>query len=574
MPTFAQKQNPPQKLVSSNLIRSKMSPSGSNHYTHPVLHLQRTIGNQAVQRMLQTHTEEPDVGLTAAASPRFGHDFSQIPIHSPAAETIQKPLQTKGASSANAETALDVTAAAGSATHLQRKCHCDTGIGSTPCAACGERARLPIQREASREKLGADLEGALAQGGQALPAPIRQRVEPLLGADFSSVRVHDDSASHRAATGLAARAFTVGQHIHFGSGEYRPTEPDGIRLMAHELAHTIQQTSGGLAVAPTPMTVAAAQSPLEREADHVAAAVMAGRAASARLSLGAGAVQRQQTVPTARVDVAIVLTDSDQDMSEGRARASIVLRVTDPEDARDKLKALGKPIGTLYVVSHSNAEGKVEFISSIGTISWTPISSLGATLKQGFAAGMEPVTVDFGGCKVGAAGIELEAFRSAVGSQSAKSTNCWSFSAHVSPLTFGGDDITSPSQIPQSAQKRFDHALLKQLDGLKAKNGVSVKNCLIGLAPGETFNAANLKKVWAIYWANAGNLVAIWNSPQYSENWQKESICRKDMTEATKPCSVVEKTAPPASATKPPAGSGTTAPAAGSGQQVPAGGRH
>jgi hypothetical protein len=52
--------------------------------------LQHTIGNQALLRMLQTHTEEPDVGLTATASSRFGHNLSQIPLHPPAG-----PIQAK-----------------------------------------------------------------------------------------------------------------------------------------------------------------------------------------------------------------------------------------------------------------------------------------------------------------------------------------------------------------------------------------------------------------------------------------------------------------------------------------------
>jgi hypothetical protein len=426
---------------------------------------------------------------------------------------------------------------------------------------------------------------ALAQGGQTLPAPVRQRVEPLLGADLSTVRVHNDSASRRAATSLAARAFTVGRHIHFGPGEYRPNEPDGMRLIAHELAHTIQQASGGLAVAAAPITVAAAQSPLEREADHVAASVMAGRAASVRLSLGADAIQRDPKPPgtpaptpaptpsAARIDVAIVLTDDAQDMAEARSYASTVLRVTDSDDARDKLKALGKPIGTLYVVSHSTSAGEVEFISSIGTISWEKISVLGRTLKKGFSVGMEPASVDFRGCKVGSAGGELESFRSALGSQAARGTNCWSFIERVTPLTYDGSDITSPGQIPKGMEKKFDQALLKQLDGMKSADGKPVKNCLVGLAAGEKADAKNLKKIWTLYWNNSGNLIANWVSPDYNKTWQKDSICWKDMTASTQPCSLVEKTAPapapqPAGGTKPPAG-GNVAPPTGGGQQVP-----
>jgi hypothetical protein len=58
MQTFAQKQNQPQKPVSHNVARPNMAISGTNHREHPTLLLQRTIGNQAAQRMLQTYTEE------------------------------------------------------------------------------------------------------------------------------------------------------------------------------------------------------------------------------------------------------------------------------------------------------------------------------------------------------------------------------------------------------------------------------------------------------------------------------------------------------------------------------------
>ena len=79
MRTFAQKQNQPQKPVSSNLALSHTTP-GLHHRTDLILFLQRTTGNQAVQRMLQTHAEKPNAGTTAL-SPRFGHDFSRISLH-------------------------------------------------------------------------------------------------------------------------------------------------------------------------------------------------------------------------------------------------------------------------------------------------------------------------------------------------------------------------------------------------------------------------------------------------------------------------------------------------------------
>ena len=61
-----------------------------------------------------------------------------------------------------------------------------------------------------------------------------------------------------------------------------------------------------------------------------------------------------------------------------------------------------------------------------------------------------------------------------------------------------------------------------------------MKDCLEGLPKGQKATLAN---VWKLYWANKGNLLARWASPEYNYNWQEDSICTKDMTEDnTKPC--------------------------------------
>src|SRR5215475_15736700 len=97
MQTFVPKQNQPQKrdsssLAWSNTASSGAAPSGADLHSHPILRLQRTIGNQAVQRMLQTNAEELEVGLSSTVSPLFGRGLSRTPIHSPAAAAIQTKL--------------------------------------------------------------------------------------------------------------------------------------------------------------------------------------------------------------------------------------------------------------------------------------------------------------------------------------------------------------------------------------------------------------------------------------------------------------------------------------------------
>jgi hypothetical protein len=82
---------------------------------------------------------------------------------------------------------------------------------------------------------------ALRGGGQPLPKSVRNFFEPRFGADFSRVRVHTGAQAVKPAWRLNARAFTVGRNIGFGTGQYAPHTEEGKKLLAHELAHVVQQ---------------------------------------------------------------------------------------------------------------------------------------------------------------------------------------------------------------------------------------------------------------------------------------------------------------------------------------------
>jgi hypothetical protein len=75
-------------------------------------------------------------------------------------------------------------------------------------------------------------------------------MEPRFGADFGHVRVHTDDRAAASARAVAARAYTVGSHLVFGDGTYSPGTTSGRRLLAHELAHVVQQ-SGETSAQPT-----------------------------------------------------------------------------------------------------------------------------------------------------------------------------------------------------------------------------------------------------------------------------------------------------------------------------------
>ncbi|WP_286743186.1 DUF4157 domain-containing protein, partial [Aquabacterium sp. UBA2148] len=78
-------------------------------------------------------------------------------------------------------------------------------------------------------------------GGQPLSAPLRRFMEPRFGADFSRVRIHTDGQAQQLSRRLSAKAFTTGRDIYFNAGQYAPDTAEGRELIAHELAHTIQQ---------------------------------------------------------------------------------------------------------------------------------------------------------------------------------------------------------------------------------------------------------------------------------------------------------------------------------------------
>jgi hypothetical protein len=107
---------------------------------------------------------------------------------------------------------------------------------SEPILARSASAVMPVQTA-----LPADLSSS---SGSALEEPHRAEFESRLGHDFSRVRIHDDRRAHALAVSYGARAFTYGADVFFGAGELDLHSTAGRHLLAHELAHTVQQSGG------------------------------------------------------------------------------------------------------------------------------------------------------------------------------------------------------------------------------------------------------------------------------------------------------------------------------------------
>lgn len=109
--------------------------------------------------------------------------------------------------------------------------------------------------------------------GRPLPDETRAYLEPRFGLGFGGVRVHTDAAAQRSAGALRARAYTVGQDVVFGPGEYQPQSAQGMHLLAHELSHVVQQggaqaSDGAGAMIrrqPEPAEEADVETPIEEE---------------------------------------------------------------------------------------------------------------------------------------------------------------------------------------------------------------------------------------------------------------------------------------------------------------------
>lgn len=179
---------------------------------------------------------------------------------------------------------------------LQRRCAC----GGTPgpdgeCAACKAK-RLALQRRSRGEAATSApplVSDVLHSPGRPLEDGTRGFMEGRFGHDFSRVRVHDDARAADSARAVNARAYTVGNAVVFGAGEYAPRTRAGSRVLAHELTHVLQQRGlpGG---GGTPHVRPAADA-WEREGEDIARRVMDGGLARTPVRvrrLDEGAVQR------------------------------------------------------------------------------------------------------------------------------------------------------------------------------------------------------------------------------------------------------------------------------------------
>ena len=127
------------------------------------------------------------------------------------------------------------------------------------------------------------------RGGETLDVQTRARLESHFGQDLGGVRVHTGPAAAASAGAAGARAYTVGRDIVFAAGAYDPSSAEGQRLLAHEVAHTLQPEAPASPARP----VSSPGDPAEVMAARAADALVTGQQATPVGARPAGVVHRQ-----------------------------------------------------------------------------------------------------------------------------------------------------------------------------------------------------------------------------------------------------------------------------------------
>ena len=178
-------------------------------------------------------------------------------------------------------------------------------------ANVGPRASLlqAGQRVVGNTRLQAILSQVEDQQGRGRPLEpqVQTQMASAFGDGLNGVRVHTGTEADRLTRTLQARAFTAGQEVFFGEGEYQPHAPEGQRLLAHELAHVVQQQRS-----PIRPEISRPGEPAEREAAQAAVALELGEKA---VSLG--------TAPTVPL---LARVDGEEEAAEATERARTWLR--------------------------------------------------------------------------------------------------------------------------------------------------------------------------------------------------------------------------------------------------------
>jgi len=230
--------------------------SQSSHVDR-ILFLQRTIGNQAVQRLIKSGALQAKLRIGQPGdvyeqeADRVADEVMRMPEpemqRHVEPEEEEETLQTKLLANeitplVQRQTIEEEEEEIQTKTLTKQTTPSGQGLGEVE----EEEPIMTKYTQASADSIGNDLQIRLTQSrgsGQPMPERDRSFMERKFGADFSGVRVNTDSNAEQMNRELNARAFTHGRDIYFGASRYNPGTSSGKRLLAHELTHVVQQNN-------------------------------------------------------------------------------------------------------------------------------------------------------------------------------------------------------------------------------------------------------------------------------------------------------------------------------------------
>ena len=246
----------PESKRENNISQTKKTvPSQSiSSPVEQILHLQRTIGNQAVGRLLKSGALQAKLMIGQPGD-----------IYEREADRMAERVMKMPGSQVPNEKNVSTPAGNNSIRRRCPGCKKGTRIGKEeedeklrkkeapgpqeePFFKISEyqskKETINAKSDSGTLQAGSDLQQKLntSKGsGRTLPEDIRSSFESALGADFSNVNIHTGTDAVEMNKELGAQAFTHGSDIYFNSGKYDPTSSSGKQLLAHELTHTVQQ---------------------------------------------------------------------------------------------------------------------------------------------------------------------------------------------------------------------------------------------------------------------------------------------------------------------------------------------
>lgn len=268
---------------------------------------------------------------------------------------------------------------------LQRKCACGrhTTNQHGQCTECRKK-RMSLQRRAVNQS-GPDIAPSvvhevLRSPGRPLDPATRAFMGARFGRDFSGVRIHTDERAAESAQAVNALAYTVGQNVIFGAGQYALNTSNGQRLLMHELTHVVQQRQTG---SPTgPVLISPPDSPHE----HEAATVAASESASQPIITSAAATLQRQ--PATRITAPIPRGAVVNRQGQATFQINNINVIAEPDRTSSAAAMRNRAETTFGLVLDRDADGQYD--SRTNTVTSVTPPQIHATVVTTFGPGYDP----------------------------------------------------------------------------------------------------------------------------------------------------------------------------------------